>query len=336
MAEKNGDGPKKDKKFDPDERFRYIGFEVESGKLGEHFKSDAEKESWIKRVLAKREKGSKLREETSFDKPRVASYEKIVLTITSVILIASLFMPWFSGYKEYEVKAVVAAPAPVEEVLTDSAGVALTTDSAGIELAVDSAVVAVEVLEAETETDVLATIKGSAEEAGETGDESFEAEMTAPVTDDEGFASISGAIKRTEYRKEYYSSSAIGGFGMLGMVFSSGIILKLTGVLFIIYVLLCLGMAGMTLYALYGVKGDEDTMALKLKDLMKFGWIPLGIWFGCFVLSVFGASYSFDTTDMLKQLGTSYGIGTYLGLLGYGFYISLGCFIMNAVKGVEI
>ena len=43
MAEKNGDGPKKDKKFDPDDRFRYIGFEVESGKLGEHFKSDAEK-----------------------------------------------------------------------------------------------------------------------------------------------------------------------------------------------------------------------------------------------------------------------------------------------------
>ncbi len=324
MAEKNGDGPKKDKKIDSDERFRYIGFEVESGKIGEHFKSDAEKESLIKRVLAKREKGSKLREETSFDKPRVAGYERIVLTITSVVLIASLFMPWFSGYKEFEVETVIAAPAPVEELLTDSAGVALTTDSAGIELAVDSAVIAAEVVEAGT--DAMATTEGVTEEA----------EVIESEKDEQGFSSISGTIKRKEYRKEHYSSSAVGSFDMIGMVFSSGLILKLTGVLFIIYVLLCLGMAGMTLYALYGIKGDEDTLALKLKDMMRFGWIPLGIWFGCMVLSVMGANYSFDTTDMLKQLGDSYGIGTYLGLLGYGFYISLGCFIMNAVKGVEI
>lgn len=334
MAEKNDSGPKKDKKFDPDERFRYIGFEVESGKLGDHFESDAEKNSWIKRVLDKRAKGSRLREETSFDKPRVASYEKIVLTITSVILVASLFMPWFSGYKEFEVE--VEAPTPVEELLIDSAGIALTTDSMGMEMDVDTAAVVGEIVESETETDVLATTEEKTEKAGETGGGVELKKVIVSEKDEHGFASITGVIVRKEYRKEYYSSSAIESFGMLGMVFSSGIILKLTGVLFIIYVLLCIGMAGMTLYALYGVKGDEDTIALKLKDMMKFGWIPLGIWFGCIVLSIFGANYSFDTTDMLKQLGTSYGIGTYLGLLGYGFYISLGCFIMNAVKGVEI
>ena len=327
MAEKNGDGPKKDKKYDPDERFRYVGFEVESGKLGDHFKSDSEKESLVKKVLEKRAKGSRLREETSFDKPRVAGYERIVLTVTSVILIASLFMPWFSGYKEFEVEAVVAAP--VEEIMTDSAGVALTTDSAGVELAVDSAAIAAEVVE--TATDVLATTEGEIEEAEAAGEEAVEAEK-----DEQGFSSISGTIKRTEYRKEHYSSSAISAFGMIGMVFSSGLILKLTGVLFIIYVLLCLGMAGMTLYTLYGIKGDEDSQALRIKHMMKFGWIPLGIWFVCMILSLLGASYSFDTTNMLKQLGDSYGIGTYLSLLGYGFYISLGCFIMNAVKGVEI
>jgi len=324
MAEKNGDGPQKNKKIDPDERFRYIGFEVETGKLGEHFKSDAEKESWVKRVLSKRAKGSKLREETSFDKPRVASYERIVLTITSVILIASLFMPWFSGYKEYEVEAVVAAPAPVEEPLTDSAGVALAIDSAGVNMAVDSEKVTAATKGAETE--VLATTEGATEET----------EVIESEKDEQGFSSISGTIKRKEYRKEYYSASPISSFGMLGMVFSSGLILKLTGVLFLVYVLLCIGMAGMTLYTLYGIKGDEDTLALKLKDMMKFGWIPLGIWFVCMVLSILGANYSFDSTDMLKQLGDSYGIGTYLSLLGYGFYISLGCFVMNAVKGVEI
>ena len=89
MAEKNGSGPKKDNKFDPDERFRYIGFEVESGKLGEHFKSDAEKNSWIKKVLNKRAKGSKLRDETSFDKPRVAGYEKIILMYLGQFQISS-------------------------------------------------------------------------------------------------------------------------------------------------------------------------------------------------------------------------------------------------------
>lgn len=334
MAEKNGDGPKKDKKIDPDERFRYIGFEVETGKLGDHFKSDAEKNSWIKRVLDKRAKGSKLRDETSFDKPRVAEYEKIVLTITSVILVVSLFLPWFSGYKEHAVEVEVVAPA--EELLTDSAGVALTTDSIGMELAVDSSVVTAEVAGSGTETDVLATTEEGTVKAGETGAGSEGMERIESEKDDMGFSSITGVVKRKEYRKEYHSSSAVNAFGMLGMVFSSGIVLKLSGVLFIIYVLLCLGMAGMTLYILYGIKGDEDTIALKLKDMMKFGWLPLGIWFGCFVLSFFGASYSFDTTEMLKQLGSSYGTGTYLSLLGYGFYVSLGCFIMNAVKAVEI
>ncbi len=336
MAEKNGDGPKKDKKFDSDERFRYIGFEVETGKLGDHFKSDAEKEFWVKRILKKRAKGFRLRDETSFDKARVAGYEKIVLSVVSVMLIVSLFMPWFSGYKEHEVEAVVEASAPVEEVLTDSAGVALATDSAGVELVVDSAAITAEVSEPETETGVLATTEDVTEEVGDAGAGSEEEGRIEIEKDEQGFASITGAVKRKVYDKEYYSSSAIGGFGMLGMVFSSGIILKVTALLFIIYVLLCLGMAGTTLYVLYGVKGDDDMIALKLKGLMKFGWVPLGIWFICLILSFFGASYSFDTTDMLKQLGTSYGIGTYLSLLGYGFYISLGCFIMNAAKAVEI
>ena len=129
MAEKQGEGSKKEKKFDPDERFRYIGFEIETGKLGNFFKSDAEKESWVKRILAKREKGFKLRDETSFDAPRVAGYEKIVLTLTSLVLIASLFLPWFSGYKEFEVDAAVK-PAPAGELMPDSLGMAAMADSA--------------------------------------------------------------------------------------------------------------------------------------------------------------------------------------------------------------
>jgi len=330
MAEKNGDGPKKDKKYDPDERLRYIGFEIETGKLGDHFKSEAEKEFWVKRILQKRAKGFKLRDETSFDKPRVAGYEKIVLTITSLMLIVSLFMPWFSGYKEYEVEVAAEAPAlEMENAAAVTEEFELKPDS----VSADTTTVIAAVSESDAETDVLATTGDIAEDAGDGTAESEPAEIEK---DEQGFTSISGVIKRKEYRKEYYSTSAIGALGMLGMVFSSGIVLKITALLFIIYLLFCLVMAGMILYTLYGFKGSNDELALKLKGLMKYGWIPLGIWFVSFILSFFGASYSFDTTGMIRQLGTSYGIGTYLGLLGYGFYISLGCFVMSAAKAVEI
>ena len=73
-----------------------------------------------------------------------------------------------------------------------------------------------------------------------------------------------------------------------------------------------------------------------MKKALRINWIPVGIWAFCLILSFFGASYSFDSSDMLIQIGSVYGPGTYLGLLGYGFYISLACFIMNAVKAVEI
>jgi hypothetical protein len=304
MAEKKGAGPEKDKKFDPDERFRYIGFEIETGKIGDHFKSDAEKESWVKRTLEKRKKGVKLRDETSFDKPRVAGYEKIVLTITSVVLIASLFLPWFSGYKEYEVVAKTPA-LRAEDISAGTSGDALIPDSAVIE-----------------------GNEGLPASGGET-------QMAAPK-DEKGFSSMTGVVKRRELKKEFYSSSALGAIGSLGMVFSSGLVLKITGLLYIFYILLCLGMAGLTLYTLYGTKIGGDELAIKLKALLKYGWISPGIWFFCLILSFFGASYSFDPTGMLKQLGTSYSVVTYLGLLGYGFYISLACFIMSAAKAVEI
>ncbi len=303
MAEQKGTGPEKNKKFDPDERFRYIGFEIETGKIGEHFKSDAEKDTWVKRMLEKRKKGVKMREETSFDKPRVAGYEKIVLTITSVVLIASLFLPWFSGYKEFEVVADTPAP-KAQEISTGVSGDALIPDSAAI------------------------TANQESPASNETG--------IATSKDEQGFSSMTGVIKRKELKKEYYSSSALGALGWLGMVFSSGFVLKITGLMFIVYLLLCLGMAGMTLYTLYGTKAVGDALALKLKGLLKYGWISLGIWFFCLILSFFGASYSFDSTGMLKQLGTSYSVVTYLGLLGYGFYVSLACFILSAAKAVEI
>jgi hypothetical protein len=270
-----------------------------------------------------------MREETSFDQPRVAGYEKIVLTITSLVLVISLFMPWFSGYKEYEVTAATKSEGTT---VTDSLGLALAGDSVGVVLEDSAAVLGTDEASGTGGEETSELAVGTETETAPAA----EVEVTAPVTDERGFASITSAVKRKEYRKEFQSASAVTSLGLIGDVFSSGLVLKLTGLLFILYMLSCIVMAALTLYSLYGIKGSSDAVALKLKKMMKFGWIPVGIWLFCLIISFFGASYSFDSTDMIAQLGSSYGIATYLSLLSYGFYISLGCFIMNAVKAIEI
>ena len=329
MAEEKESGAKKEKEFDPDERFRYIGFEVHPGKIKELFKSEAEKDKWVKGIQEKRKKGAILRDSTSFDVPRVASYEKIVLTVASLILIFSIFLPWFSGYQQYEVEAVKPA-APVA-AMADSLGV---VDSLGMAMtaADSSAVVATETV---TDTAALAADMGEVEETGEeTG--TAEVDRAAPEKDEHGFAAVSGVQRRKEIRREYQSASAVASLGHLGDVFSSGIILKITGLLFLIYMLFCIFGAFYTIYNLYFLKGDPDTSALRLKKAMRFAWVPVAIWVFCLIISFFGASYSFDTTDMMVQIGTGYGVGTYLGILSYGFYISLACFILSGAKAIEI
>ncbi|RKX24219.1 MAG: hypothetical protein DRP46_13585, partial [Candidatus Zixiibacteriota bacterium] len=283
-------------------------------------KSDTEKDELVKKIKAKREAGQAGREVTSFDIPRISSLEKIVLTITSLLLIASLFLPWFSGYHEYEVVSEVA-PAEEQAVLVDS-----LADSLGMEM-IDSTALAAE---------VTGTLEGEAvEEPGEPATPA-ETETIQAAKDDKGFSSITAARKRKEIRREHLEANALAALPMLGKVLSSGFILKITGILFLIYILFCVGGGFYNLYALYWFKGDPDTRAMKLKKVMKFAWIPVGIWALCLILSFVGASYSFDTTDVIKQIGTSYGTGAYLGILSYGFYLSLACFILNAVKAVEI
>ncbi|PKK82745.1 MAG: hypothetical protein CVT49_12135 [candidate division Zixibacteria bacterium HGW-Zixibacteria-1] len=314
MAEKKDSGAKPDKAFDPDNRFRYIGFEVHPGKIKDLFKSEAEKEALVKEVRAKRESGMLGREKTTFDIPRIASYEKIVLTITSLVLIVSLFLPWFSGYREFVVESIDTTVVGEQAMLPDSLGMQMTDSSA-----------------------LAAGMIGSAEATGtQVAGRVADATASQPVKDDKGFASVSSQRKRQELRREYEKASAVGSLLLMGDVLSSGIILKITGILFLLYMIFSLGGGLYNLYALYGLKGDMDTKALKLKKVMAYAWVPVGIWFFCLILSFFGASYSFDSTETIKQIGTSYGPGTYLSILGYGFYISLACFIMNAVKAAEI
>jgi hypothetical protein len=328
MAENNKKKPGKE--FKPEDRFKFIGFEVGSSKPGDLFKSDAEKESWVKRVIKKREKGEKGRDHCTLTEERVEGYERIVLTITSLLLVVTLFMPWFSGYKEFEVEAKVE-PAPVEEqvdAVADSVNLAVS----------DSLLSDTDTIMAET-----TVTEELSEELATTTEETIEDESTAGVTGDKdaaGFTSITAVQQRREIRKEHQSLSAVGALISIGSVggkvFSSGFILIITGILLIIYILLCLGIAGYTLYIVYGSKGDADQKALILKKGLVWNWMPVAVWFFMLAISFIGASYSFDSSGMIAQLGSNYGIGAFLGVLSYGFYISLACFIMNAVKASEI
>ncbi len=278
----------KKKEFNADDRFRYLGFDVQPGKLGEFFANEAEKETWVKRVQEKRKGKSQMsREHSTLTKERVAGYERIVMTVTSVLLVCTLFMPWFSGYHEEVIETPVVAAAPVGG---DSTAVGAGTPEA--------------------------------------------------ARDEAGFTTIMAGQKRKEVRREYQSMSALGALASIGdvggKVFSSGFILMLTGFLILVYILLCLGLAGYTLYLAYGLKGDPDQKAVQMKKGLRLNWLPVAMWGFMLLISFVGADYSFSTKDMIAQLGDSYTVGTYLGLLSYGFYISLACFIMNAVKAVEI
>ncbi len=326
MAEKNEKG----KEFNPDDRYRYLGFEVKPGKIGSLFKSDSEKDFWVKRVLSKRKSGTGVRDHNTLEEPRVSGNERIVLTISSVLLVVSLFFPWFSGYHE----VVVEDESAVEQTA------AVLPDSLAEDALADSTL-AVAGEEAETKPPVEG---GVAAVTGET-DAATEAVIEEPAApeverDEAGFASLTSHQKRTEIKREHQSITGLGAVVLLGsvggMIFSSGFILILSAILIIVYILSCLGLAGYNLYTIYAAKGNEDSVALQIKKVLKLSFIPVIIYVLGIMISVVGASYSFDTTGMLTQIGDSYGIGTYLGLLGYGFYISLGCFILNAAKSVEI
>ena len=158
--------------------------------------------------------------------------------------------------------------------------------------------------------------------------------------DGSGFQAVQTTSLQTRIDKDYYSWSGAGALMNMGTtlsaVFSSGIILMLTGVLFIVYVLLTFGLSGFVIYSVVGAKGSEDEIALKLKKVFRYCWAPFGIWILMLALAMIGSEYGFDTTGGLKQLGESYGVMTFLGLVSTGFYVSLAAFTLAATKSVEI
>ncbi len=138
-----------------------------------------------------------------------------------------------------------------------------------------------------------------------------------------------------------YSMTGIGAIAKLGdylpLVFSSGIVLVITGILLLIFYISIPVLAVVNLYALYGIKKtDPNEYVLKLKKWLRYNWIPVLAWLAMFILSFVGAAYGFNSAGMLQQVGSSYGIATFIGLSSFGFYLVLMSLLITALKGKEI
>ena len=335
MAEGDKKGPAKER-ITEKQRYQFIGFEVFPGKPKDLFKNDAEKQKLIDGVLVKRESEETLREDCKLMEERVSFGERIVMAIASVAILVALLLPWYSVYTE-----VVAESAPAVEAVADSTAMMLaTSDSLDVTDSLAGETVIDEVTEEVSgepsdvvaeETPVIAKAEPKTEEVSgiktHRGERANEQIITAHAA-------------RAHTEKEYAYLSGFGTFAALGSVgssvFSSGIILVLTGILMLVYGLLCVALPVLNLYSLFGLKGKSDNVALKLKKYLKLNWLPLILFVVALAISFVGADYGFDTTESFTSLGDAYGVGVFLGSLSWGVFVALAGSILVAVKGIEI
>lgn len=258
-------------KISENDRFRYIGFEVFRDKPKELFASETEKQKLLEALRSRRASGKVIREDATLLEARVSPFERIVLALACMVMVFSLFLPWYSIYNERVVEETVAAAPAV-------------ADSA----------------------------------ASSSGEEIITAQQT-----------------RKKFIRDYRSETGIGGFAHIGSVFGSGFGLLLTGVLYLVFTLLCLAIPVYILMTIFGTKGNPDDVALLLKQRLQLGWLPLLCFLGGIFLSFLGGSYGFNASAF-SSLGTSYGFLPYVGTLSWGVYVALAASLVLAVKSIEI
>ncbi len=305
-------------------RFRYIGFDVFPGKPKDLFKSDAEKKKYEELNQEKRSKGEILREQCTLLEERISGLDRLVLTVASIVVLLSLFLPWYSVYNE-KVIETKAKPAATQS--------AQPADSAGAMLAPgDSTTLA-------AMTSDTAAMQGTTAPAA-TASDSANPMQGSVVSKSAGEEVLSSYIAKKKVERVYVHKSGIGGILSLGSLasylFSSGVPLAVTAILFLINTLLCIVLPIVTLYGLYGVKGTSDARALHLKKLLRFNWVPLIVFVLALVLSFFGGDYGFNAAEAFSSIGASYGPGVLLGSISWGVVVSMGAFILIGAKGVEI
>ncbi|MCH8027563.1 MAG: hypothetical protein IID63_05505 [candidate division Zixibacteria bacterium] len=324
------------KRITEKERFSFIGFDVFPKDPKELFDSDAEKEMLLANVRARHDKHDHLRESCTLLEERVSFTDRIAVTVGAVMVFVALFLPWYSVYNEIVEDTPVAQAIEEPVVASDNPGEATIEDGTADPAAEDASE---EVNPATEETEVA-----DVSDAGEVTASPDDGEpVYSPLTiiDEELDGElITALVAKKSIHREYARLSGIGGiisFGSTGSyLFSSGISLILTVIIFIVYTLLCLGLPAYTLYGLYGIKGSPDEQALVLKKLLRYNWLLLILFLTGFTFAFFGSEYGFDAAGAFTSLGDSYGIGAYLSVISPGVYVALAGSIICAAKGAEI
>lgn len=324
--------PREKRKLDiaDTERLRYIGFDVGPSEIGELFETRDEERKYVDHVIDKRDHNDVFRDTSNFREERISAIERYIVFGACLMVVLSLllpFTPWISGYVQTETEVSitkVSQAAPAEAPIGAQPGADVSD---------------VDESEATDATDAA----DEAEDSESSGDQVDDALPSAAALSRQGvvgFQDLEVARKKTKIVKTPYSWSGLGILAGLGStapkIFSSGIILIVSGILFLAYMLLSLAIPGYIGYSVMTIKGHPDEIALKLKSILKLAWIPVLVWVAILALSFIGADYGFDTTDALNQVGESYGISAFLGLLGVGFYLSLAGFVLAGSKSVEI
>ncbi|MFQ5607131.1 MAG: hypothetical protein ACE5GA_04230 [Candidatus Zixiibacteriota bacterium] len=318
------------------ERLRYIGFDVGPSEIGALFKTKVEEQRFVDHVIDKRQHDDVFRDTSNFREERISQGERYVVLAASLAVILSFFLPftpWVSGHIQTESEVTASAttgaadatpvtPAdPVAPSTADPAGAGTEDPEEDADPASD---------------DAAADGDGSETDNGATTGSATSRTGGGVV----GFQELQVGKKKTRIVKTPYSLSGLGviiGIGNYGpKIFSSGVALILSGVLFLAYILMSLVIPGYIAWSVWSIRGDPDEVALKLKKTLRLAWIPALVWVAMIALSVIGADYGFDTSGALEQVGESYNIMSLLGLLGLGFYITLAGFFIAGAKSVEI
>jgi hypothetical protein len=343
MAEVEKKDKSEKQRITPERRMKFIGFEVFPGKkVKDLFKSDDEKKKWVDEVHARRNKGEIVRSDCKLLEERVTLKERIVMAVASLAMLGALVLPWYSAYTEVvDTTPVVVEEEPPVAAMVDSLDSMTDSLATGDSLAMAATDSAMETV-ADT-TAALAEVTEVTDEGEKTGTSDEAVTPAANVQTHEGEAGeeiITGHIARRRVNREYETLTALGSFGALGSVgshvFGGGFILLLTGVIMLVYTLLCVVLPALNLYAAFGIKGDKDAVALKMKALLKLNWLPLLLFTAVVLLSFFGGEWSAGTAGAYTSIGNGYSIGVLLKTLSWGVFVALAGSMLVALKGVEI
>lgn len=311
-----------------DERLRYIGFDVGPKKIGSLYKSPAEEEKFVRHIHEKHDHHDVFRDTSNFREERIGGGERIALIAASLVVLLTFFMPFapmISGYIETRTEVPVTPSADAEPTAPATETATEETDATGA-------------AEEGGEADGVADLEAAEAEADDAAAES--ATRTSSAGAATGFQDVQGARTRTKIEKTPFRWSGLqlltdlGSYS--GALFSSGIFVILSAVVFGLYLLCCLLIPAFVLMKVFTLKGSPDDVALQLKAALKLGWLPLILLAVLIGLSLAGGDYGADTSAALKQLGDEYSIAALLGLLGPGFFVSLGGFIVAGAKSAEI